>query len=80
MGELARRARLSKQTMTTMVPLLEREELVRRERDPEDGAPSHRPHRQGAPVRAVADRALDESARSHGSGSANGGWFLSSSD
>jgi DNA-binding MarR family transcriptional regulator len=37
MGELARRARLSKQTMTTMVRLLEREGLVRRERDPYDG-------------------------------------------
>jgi DNA-binding MarR family transcriptional regulator len=37
MGELARRARLSKQTMTTMVRLLERERLVRRERDPQDG-------------------------------------------
>jgi hypothetical protein len=31
MGELARRARMSKQTMTTMVRLLEREGLVRRE-------------------------------------------------
>jgi DNA-binding MarR family transcriptional regulator len=37
MGELARRARLSKQTMTTMVRILERERLVRRERDPDDG-------------------------------------------
>jgi DNA-binding MarR family transcriptional regulator len=37
MGELARRARLSKQTMTTMVRLLEREQLVLRERDPADG-------------------------------------------
>ena len=37
MGELARRARLSKQTMTTMVRLLERDGLVRREPDPEDG-------------------------------------------
>ena len=37
MGELARRARLSKQTMTTMVRLLEREGLVRREPDPDDG-------------------------------------------
>ena len=37
MGELARRARLSKQTMTTMVRLLERDGLVRRERDPDDG-------------------------------------------
>ena len=35
-GELARRSRLSKQTMTTMVRLLERERLVRRRRDPED--------------------------------------------
>jgi DNA-binding MarR family transcriptional regulator len=37
MGELARRARLSKQTMTTMVRLLERDGLVCRERDPVDG-------------------------------------------
>src|SRR6185503_8425404 len=37
MGELARRSRLSKQTMTTMVRLLEREQLVRRERDHDDG-------------------------------------------
>jgi DNA-binding MarR family transcriptional regulator len=36
-GELARRSRLSKQTMTTMVRLLERDGLVQRERDPEDG-------------------------------------------
>jgi DNA-binding MarR family transcriptional regulator len=37
MGQLARRARLSKQTMTTMVRLLERDGLVRREADPSDG-------------------------------------------
>ena len=37
MGELARRARLAKQTMTTMVRLLERDGLVRRETDPDDG-------------------------------------------
>ena len=37
MGELARRALLSKQTITTMVRLLEREGLVRRERDADDG-------------------------------------------
>jgi DNA-binding MarR family transcriptional regulator len=37
MGELARRARLSKQTMTTMVRLLERDGLVRRMPDPADG-------------------------------------------
>ena len=36
MGELARRARLSKQTMTTMVRLLERDGLVTREPDPQD--------------------------------------------
>ena len=36
-GELGRRARVSKQTMTTMVRLLERDGLVRRERDPDDG-------------------------------------------
>jgi DNA-binding MarR family transcriptional regulator len=37
MGQLAARARLSKQTMTTMVRLLERDGLVVRERDPLDG-------------------------------------------
>lgn len=36
-GELARRARLAKQTMTTMVRLLERDGLVSRERDTADG-------------------------------------------
>jgi DNA-binding MarR family transcriptional regulator len=39
-GELARRARLSKQTMTTMVRLMERDGLVRREPDPDDGRAS----------------------------------------
>jgi DNA-binding MarR family transcriptional regulator len=37
MGLLAERAGLSKQTMTTMVRLLERDGLVTRERDPDDG-------------------------------------------
>ena len=37
MGELARRALLAKQTMTTMVRLLERDGLVSRERDAVDG-------------------------------------------
>ncbi|HEY7730507.1 MAG TPA: MarR family transcriptional regulator [Gaiellaceae bacterium] len=37
MGELAARARLSKQTMTTMVRLLERDGLVERRADPRDG-------------------------------------------
>jgi DNA-binding MarR family transcriptional regulator len=37
MGELAARARLTKQTMTTMVRLMERAGLVEREADPADG-------------------------------------------
>jgi DNA-binding MarR family transcriptional regulator len=37
MGQLAARARLSKQTMTTMVRLLERDGLVERRADPADG-------------------------------------------
>jgi DNA-binding MarR family transcriptional regulator len=37
MGEIARRARLSKQTLTTMVRLVERDGLVERRSDPEDG-------------------------------------------
>ncbi len=37
MGRLAERARLSKQTMTTMVRVLERAGLVERERDARDG-------------------------------------------
>src|ERR671931_1222939 len=36
MGELARRARLSKQTITTMARLLERDGLVSRMQDPVD--------------------------------------------
>jgi MarR family transcriptional regulator for hemolysin len=36
MGELARRARLSKQTMTTMIRRLERDDLVERRPDPRD--------------------------------------------
>ena len=37
MGQIAERARLSKQTMTTMVRLCERDGLVVRESDAEDG-------------------------------------------
>ena len=37
MGEIARRARLSKQTITTMVRLCERDGLVERRPDPDDG-------------------------------------------
>jgi DNA-binding MarR family transcriptional regulator len=36
MGQIAERARLSKQTMTTLVRLCERDGLVARERDPRD--------------------------------------------
>jgi DNA-binding MarR family transcriptional regulator len=36
MGEIARRARLSKQTMTTMVRLCERDGLIERRPDPDD--------------------------------------------
>ena len=35
-GEIARRARLSKQTMTTMVRLCERDGLIERVPDPDD--------------------------------------------
>jgi hypothetical protein len=37
MGEIARRARLSRQTITTMVRLCERDGLVARRPDPDDG-------------------------------------------
>jgi DNA-binding MarR family transcriptional regulator len=37
MGQIAERARLSKQTMTTMVRLCERDGLVTRRRDADDG-------------------------------------------
>jgi len=37
LGEIARRSRLSKQTMTTLVRLLERDGLVERRADPRDG-------------------------------------------
>ena len=61
MGELAERTGLSKQTMTTMVRLLERDGLVTRTRDPEDG----RAWRVALTGRArtfrpVAERALAE--------------------
>jgi DNA-binding MarR family transcriptional regulator len=40
MGELARRARLSKQTMTELVRRMERDDLVERRSDPGDGRAS----------------------------------------
>jgi DNA-binding MarR family transcriptional regulator len=41
MGQIAERARLSRQTMTTMVRLCERDGLVYRERDPHDARAFH---------------------------------------
>lgn len=63
MGELARRARLSKQTMTTLVRLCEREGLVERDRDAADRRAfrvflTKRGH-AFAPVAARAVRELD---------------------
>ena len=40
MGELARRARLSKQTMTTMIRRLEHDRLIERRPDPQDARAS----------------------------------------
>lgn len=60
MGELARRARLSKQTMTTMARALERDGLVERRPDPDDGRASRiyltaRSRRFAATAAAVLD-------------------------
>jgi len=61
MSELAMRARLSKQTMTTMVRLLEREGLVRRRPDPSDGrATLVELTAKARAFRSVAERALAE--------------------
>jgi DNA-binding MarR family transcriptional regulator len=61
MGELARRARLSKQTMTTLVRLVEREGFVRRERDPEDGRAFRiRLSERGLAFRPVAARVVSD--------------------
>ena len=67
MGEIARRARLSKQTMTTMVRLAERDGLVDRRADDED-LRATRVHltAKGKRFRPVAERILrelDERAR-----------------
>jgi DNA-binding MarR family transcriptional regulator len=69
MGELARRSRLAKQTMTTMVRLCERDGLVRRERDAAD-ARAFRIHltdrsRAFRPVVAAALAELDELLARH---------------
>jgi DNA-binding MarR family transcriptional regulator len=61
LGELASRARLSKQTMTTMVRLLERDGLVTRVPDPDDRRATRvylTP--RSAAFQAVAERVLSE--------------------
>ena len=61
MGELAARARLSKQTMTTMVRLLELDRLVERRADPGDGRASLVfLTRRAGNFRPVVERALTE--------------------
>ena len=61
MTAIATRARLSKQTMTTMVRLCERDGLVRRDRDPDDGrAFVVELTERGRAFRAVADDVLRE--------------------
>ena len=67
MGELARRARLSKQTMTSMIRRLERDGLVERRADPSDARASliflTARSRRFAPVAAATLRDLDGLAR-----------------
>ncbi|HKP17622.1 MAG TPA: MarR family transcriptional regulator [Gaiellaceae bacterium] len=61
MSELAARARLSKQTMTTMVRLVERDGLVERRPDPTDGrAALVFLTRRGKSFRPVAEATLRE--------------------
>jgi len=67
MGELARRARLSKQTMTTMIRRLENDHLVERRRDPRDARASliflTPRSRRFEPVAAATLRELDKLVR-----------------
>jgi DNA-binding MarR family transcriptional regulator len=64
MSELARRARLSKQTLTTLVPRLERDGLIERRGDPGDGRAAlvflTRRARAFAPVAAAVLAELDD--------------------
>jgi DNA-binding MarR family transcriptional regulator len=61
MGEIARRARVSKQTMTTLVRLCERDGLVARERDLEDARAFRiRLTKRARDFRPVADAILHE--------------------
>ena len=67
MGELARRARLSKQTMTTMIRRLEQDRLVARRPDPHDARASliflTPRSRRFEPVAAATLRELDALVR-----------------
>ena len=67
MGELARRARLSKQTMTSLVRRAERDRLVERRTDPEDARASlvflTPRSRAFEPVAETVLRDLDEDVR-----------------
>jgi hypothetical protein len=56
MGQIAERARLSKQTMTTLVRPCERDGLVFRERDPWDARVPHPSHRASEDVPAGGRR------------------------
>jgi DNA-binding MarR family transcriptional regulator len=61
MGELGRRARLSKQTMTTMIRQMERDRLVTRRPDAKDGRVSRvLLTRRAEAFRTVAERVLGE--------------------
>lgn len=66
-GELAKRSRLSKQAMTTMLRLLEKEDLVIRRPDPEDARASRifltRKSQRFRPVAEVVLKELDALAR-----------------
>ena len=66
MSELARRARLSKQTLTTLVPRLERDGLIERRGDPGDGRAAlvflTTRARAFAPVAAAVLAELDDEA------------------
>jgi DNA-binding MarR family transcriptional regulator len=67
MGELARRARLSKQTMTEMIRRLERDGLIERRPDPSDARASliflTARSRRFEPVAAAVLAELDRLAR-----------------
>jgi DNA-binding MarR family transcriptional regulator len=68
-SEIASRSRLSKQTMTTMVRLCERDGLVERRPDPDDGRATHVVlTKRARGFRPVAERVLadlDERVASH---------------